>query len=120
MSDFECIDLNELDDVSVVKFKDEKVVDPARIESMGTELLSLASGDDPRKILINFENVTFFSSAAINKLIVLEKRIKAQGGKLKLSNLRPEVRDLFSFTNLDNLFSILEDQKEAISEFASE
>ena len=120
MSEFECIDLNDVDDVSVVKFKDEKVVDPARIEEMGNELLSLASRDDREKLLINFENVKFFSSAAINKLIVLEKRVRAQGGKLKLSNLRPEVRDLFSFTNLDNLFSIVDVQEEAIKKFSSQ
>ena len=71
MSDFECIDLQDVDDVSVVKLKDEKVVDPARIEAMGSELLSLATSDDHEKILINFENVTFFSSAAINKLLSL-------------------------------------------------
>lgn len=120
MSDFECIDLQDVDDVSVVKLKDEKVVDPARIEAMGSELLSLATSDDHEKILINFENVTFFSSAAINKLIVLEKRVRAQGGGLKLSNLRPEVRDLFSFTNLDALFSIVDRQDDAIKQFGSD
>ena len=109
-----------MDDVSVVKFMDEKVVDPARIEKMGTELLSLAGEDEKNKLLINFENVRFFSSAAINKLIVLEKRMRAQGGQLKLSNLRPEVKDLFSFTNLDGLFKITEEQSDAIDSFGSE
>ena len=120
MSDFECIDQNDVEDVAVVKFKDEKVVDPSRIEAMGTELLSLASGDEPRKLLINFENVRFFSSAAINKLIVLEKRVRAQGGLIKLCNLRPEVGDLFNFTNLDNLFPIFDSQDKAIEAFGNE
>lgn len=120
MSDFECIKLQSVDDVAVVKFNDEKVVDPARVEKLGTELLSLAENEEQPKLLINFENVRFFSSAAINKLIVLEKRMRAQGGKLKLSNLRPEVRDLFSFTNLDGLFSIKDEEKEAINSFEQE
>jgi len=120
MSDFQYIDLSDVDEISIVKFKDEKVVDPAKIETMGAELYSLAVGDDPKKLLINFENVKFFSSAAINKLVVLEKRVRAQGGQIKLSNLRPEVRDLFSFTNLDNLFSIVDSEMNAIKEFGSE
>ena len=37
-------------------------------------------------------------------LIVLEERVRARGGKIRLSNLRPEVRDLFSYTNLDSMF----------------
>lgn len=115
MSDFECIELEDVDGVSVVKFRDERVVDPSRIEQMGSELLSL-SADKRRKLLINFSNVSFFSSAAINKLIVLEKRVRADGGTLKLSNLRPEVRDLFTFTNLDGLFSIVDEQADAIGQ----
>ncbi len=117
MSDFECISLDDVDDVSVVRFKDGKVVDPARVEKLGNELLSLAGENAPPKLLINFENVRFLSSAAINKLVVLEKRLRAQGGKLRLSNLRPEVKDLFSFTNLDSLFSIMDDQQDAIHSF---
>ena len=118
MQNFECIDLANIDDVSVVKFKDHKVMDPARIETMGIELMSLVDGDESENVLINFENVSFFSSAAINKLIVLEKRVRAQGGKIRLSNLRPEVRDLFSYTNLDSMFQIKDEQKEALESFA--
>ena len=59
----------------------------------------------------------FFSSGAINKLIVLEKRVRAGGGKIRLSNMQPEVRDLFSYTNLDQMFDILSNQTEAIESF---
>ncbi|MCH2179084.1 MAG: STAS domain-containing protein [Mariniblastus sp.] len=114
---FDCIKLEDVDEISVVRFKDEKVMDPSRIEKMGQELMSLAGDDDQRNLLINFEDVRFFSSAAINKLIVLEKRMRAGGGEIKLSNLRPEVRDLFSFTNLDGLFDIREQQSDAIRSF---
>ena len=120
MSDFECIQLDDVEKVSVVKFVDEKVMDPSRIEQLGQELMSLAESDDKKKLLINFDNVKFFSSAAINKLIVLEKRMRAQGGKLRLSNLRPEVRDLFSFTNVDSLFDIRCAQDDAIEAFENE
>ncbi len=116
-SDFECIELDSVEDISVVKFKDPKVMDPSRIEMMGRELLSLVKEDETENVLINFENVSFFSSAAINKLIVLEKRIRAQGGQIRLSNLRPEVRDLFSYTNLDSMFQINDKQSEAIESF---
>ena len=114
MQDFECIELDSVEDVSVVKFKDHKVMDPARIEILGKELLSLVDEDDQENMVINFENVSFFSSGAINKLIVLEKRVRARGGKIRLSNLRPEVRDLFSYTNLDSMFDIKDGQTEAI------
>ena len=81
-------------------------MDPSRIEQMGKELLQLASEDDNGNLLINFDNVSFFSSAAINKLIVLDKQMRARGGKLRLCSLRPEVRELFSYSSLDQMFEI--------------
>ena len=111
MTDLQCIKIDSINDVSVVKLKDEKVMAPAQVETLGAELLSLV-GTNPNEdgsntgtnVLINFENVRFFSSGAINKLIVLEKRVRAGGGQIRLSNMQPEVRDLFSYTNLDQMF----------------
>ncbi len=124
MPDLQCIEIDSIDDVSVVKLKDAKVMAPAQVETLGDELLSLvesnSGGDGPQasaNVLINFENVRFFSSGAINKLIVLEKRVRANGGQIRLSNMQPEVRDLFSYTNLDQMFDILSTQAEAIESF---
>lgn len=110
----ECLELDEVETVAVVKFRDKKVMDPSRIEQMGKELLELIDGDENERLLINFDNVSFFSSAAINKLIVLEKQLRAKGGKLRLCNLRPEVRDLFSYTSLDQMFEIDQEQVQSI------
>ncbi len=119
MSKFECISVNESGDVAVVKLTDEKVMDPERIQILGRELLSLPDNNRER-ILINMENVKFLSSAAINKLIVLEKRIGKSGGQIKLSNLNPEVRDVFTITNLNSVFDIREEEDEALEAFNSE
>ena len=114
MDQYECIELDTVEDVSVVKFVDERMIDAARIEQLGSELVDAVSGDDKDRVVINFENVGFFSSAAVSKLLVAEKRIRSQGGQLRLSNLRPEVRDVFSMTKLDSLFRIEQEQDDAI------
>lgn len=114
MGNFECLDFENVQNVAVVKFKDPKVIDPARIEKMGEEFLALLEDESNEDMVVNFENVSFFSSSAINKLIVLEKHIRARGGEIRLTNLRPEVRDLFSYTHLDQVFQIRDNEKEAI------
>jgi len=114
MDQYECIELGTVEEVSVVKFVDERMMDAARIEQMGGELMDAVSGDDADRVVINFENVSFFSSAAVSKLLVAEKRIRSQGGQLRLSNLSPEVRDVFSLTKLDSLFQIEEEQDAAV------
>lgn len=121
MSDnhFQCISVENIQNVNVIRFTDDKVMDPARIEQLGGELLKLSEATTPPQIVINFSEVKFFSSAAINKLIVLEKRVRAKGGQLRLTNLRPEVRDLFGFTQLDSLFQIQDQQGDAVVELSS-
>jgi anti-sigma B factor antagonist len=114
MSGFECIATEVLENATIVKFVDQRVMNPARIESLGRELLSLVDATSVTGVVLNFEGVSFFSSAAINKLIKLESEIKKNGLQLRLSNLRPEVRDLFSYTKLDSLFQIKDNQIDAI------
>lgn len=115
MSEYECIDVQESNDVSIVKLVDEKVMDPERVQQLGNELLSLP--DNGERILINMENVKFLSSAAINKLIVLEKRLRGNGGQVKLSNLCPEIQEVFSITNLTSVFDIRDGEDEALQAF---
>ncbi len=113
MTRFDVIVVEEKDGVSVVRFVDDKIMDVERIQQLNDELNQLAEQADSRELLLNLENVRFLSSAAINKLIVLDKRIKSQGGQIRLTSLRPEVRDVFSITNLDRLFRIYDDPEEA-------
>ena len=57
MGQFECIKLDDVNKISVIKFVDDKVMDPSRIEQLGKELMSLTDGIQQKNLLINFENV---------------------------------------------------------------
>lgn len=117
MSDYQCIRLSTQDEVSVVQLVDDKVMDAERIAILGDELLSLAARKTGGKVLINMHNVRFLSSSAINKLIVLERRLSGIGGDLKLSNLSPEVEEVFNITQLRSVFDICPDEQQAIDSF---
>ena len=118
MSDFKCRDLQNKDDITVVKLRDDKVTDAERIATLGEELMTLSQPDGGR-VVINMGNVRFLSSSAINKLIVLERRLSSGGGDLKLSNLRPEVEEVFNITQLHSVFDIRADENDAIGAFGS-
>jgi anti-sigma B factor antagonist len=67
--------------------------------------------------LLNFSNVEFLSSAALGKLITLDRKVKAAKGRLKMSNIRPEIFEVFQITKLNKVFDIRKDEVEAISAF---
>ena len=110
------LEVSEVGDVSVVRFVDRRILDASNIEDLGGELFGLIE-ENRKKLLLNFEDVEFLSSAALNKMIILEKKLKASGGTLKLCNLRPEIQEVFMITKLDQLFQIKVSEKEALDAF---
>ena len=114
MRQFDCLEVAHENDVAVVTFVDDKVMDVNRIQMLNDELSWLTEQDSVSKLLINLNNVRFLSSAAINKMIVLDKRMKEKGGQIRLCCLRPEVRDVFEITNLNTVFKIFDEQSDAI------
>ena len=109
--------MTEVGDVAVVRFVDRKILDAANIQELGEELFTLVEDEGRKQLLLNFSNVEFLSSAALNKLIILDKKVKSHGGKLKLSNLKPEIYEVFVITRLNQLFDIKDDESEAVSAF---
>jgi len=104
-------------DVTVVHFRDQLIIEDLGIHEMGQELFHLVEGEDRKKLVLNFSAVGFMSSAALGKLITLDKKVKARGGVLKLCNIRPEIYEVFAITRLDRLFSIKDDESDALGDF---
>ena len=117
MSDYQQINLNEVDNVTVVRFNSAKIIDDTVIQQLGLELLALVTDEQRKSLLLNFEGVQFLSSAALGKLIKLDKTVKGAGGRLKLACIRPEIYEVFSITKLDQQFDIKADEAEAIAAF---
>ena len=117
MTAYRRLDVTEVGDVTVVHFRDHKIVEDVNIQQLGQEMFHLVEVDNRNKVLLNFSSVDFLSSAALGKLITLDKKMKAHGGALKLSNIRPEIYEVFAITKLNRLFDIKDDEADALVAF---
>jgi anti-sigma B factor antagonist len=104
-------------DVGMVQFLDRKLMDQQVIQELGEDLFALVEKEQLKNVLLNFANVEFLVSAALNKLILLDKKTKTAGGKLLLCNLKPEIFDIFAVTRLTQLFNIKRTEQEALAAF---
>jgi anti-sigma B factor antagonist len=111
------VEVSEVNDVTVVRFIDRKILDTASIQELGEELFSLVEQDIRKSLLLDFTPVEFLSSAALNKLILLDRAVKKSGGRLKLCSLRPEIQEVFLITRLNQVFDIRENEAEALAAF---
>jgi len=109
------ITVHPLGDVTVVRFLDRKIIDELDIQELGQELFHLVEHEQKSQLVLNFFAVEFLSSAALGKLITLEKKVKAHNGKVKLSNIRPQIYEVFAITKLNKLFDIKDDEADAIA-----
>jgi anti-sigma B factor antagonist len=111
------LEVSTVNEVTVVRFVDRKILDEGNIQEIGQELFDLVEKEGCKKVLLNFGTVDFLSSAAMGKLITLDKKTKAAGAKLKLSNIRPEIYEVFVLTHLYKLFDIKDDEADALAAF---
>lgn len=65
-----------------------------------------------RKFLIDFSKTGYIDSSGLGVLVSLSKKIREEGGELRLSGLNDDLRTLFELTKLDTLFRIA-DSREA-------
>ena len=117
MADHRRINVEEIGGVTVARFVDKKILDETNIQNIGSQLFALVEEDGKSKILLDFENVEYLSSAALGKLITMDKKVKSAGGTLKLCSVRPEIYEVFAITKLNKVFDIKEDQERALESF---
>ncbi|MCA9116371.1 MAG: STAS domain-containing protein [Planctomycetaceae bacterium] len=111
------IDVEEAGDVTIARFVDKKILDETKIQIIGNQLFALVDEDGRKKIVIDFTNVEYLSSAALGKLITMDKKVKEARAKLRLCSIRPEIYEVFAITKLNKLFSIHDDQEKALEGF---
>jgi anti-sigma B factor antagonist len=117
MAGYRRLQVNDVGEVCVVRFRDQKIIEDINIQEWGQELFQLADVENRQKLLLNFSGVDFLSSAALGKLITLDKKVRARGGTLRLCNIRPEIYEVFAITKLNRLFDIKEDESDALASF---
>jgi len=109
--------VEQIGDVTVVNFIDRKILDEQNIQIIGEQLFSLVDEEGCRKLLLNFGNVEFLSSAALGKLITLNKKLQAAKGRLILCNIDPNIYEVFEITKLNKLFNIQKEEQAALQAF---
>ena len=70
-----------------------------------------------RKFVIDFTKTGYIDSSGLGVLVSLSKKIREQGGELRLANLNDDLQTLFELTKLDTLFQISDTRERALESF---
>jgi anti-anti-sigma factor len=67
---------------------------------LAEELLAAVSGPGPQRIVLDFQKVTFITSAVFEALFRLRRKILDRGGRLVLCGLSPPLAEVFHVARL--------------------
>ena len=86
--------------VLVLRIEPAQLLGDALAESLREELLKARQLVDARNVVVDFQPVTYLSSASFRPLLSLLREIRGLGGRMVLCNLHRDVHEVFSVTRL--------------------
>lgn len=111
--------IRETDDILVALLAEAKILDEAKIQKIGEELVAAADrAASGKKLILSFRGVGYMSSAMIGKLVLLNKRCKKDGVELKLCDISANVEDVFKIMKLNKVFDIYKTEEKAVKAFS--
>ncbi|MBN2312479.1 MAG: STAS domain-containing protein [Sedimentisphaerales bacterium] len=93
-------------DVTFVTFLDERIVDEEHIRQIKNALDPVIEQNQEGKLVLNFSNVNFMTSALLGLLVRIHKNVCELNGQVQLSNLDADLYRIFEITKLTQVFDI--------------
>ena len=110
------ISVDYVDKATIVGFVDEKILEEQDINALQETIMSIIEQTEKIKLVLDFANVKFLSSAVLGLLIRISKRVYERNGKLRLCNIDRKIYEVFKITRLTKTFDIYKDIHSAIKE----
>jgi len=112
------INVREVDGVKVVRFQDRHLFDERTVRDVSEQISAILPNDGtPIRVVLDFSDVALISSSLLSKLILLQRRVDASQGRLRLCEMSPVLQQVFRTSNLDRLFHIDRDQRTSLASF---
>jgi len=104
-------------EILTIYINELRLLDEMTIQQVYKEVMSVVEKTQEPNVLLHFGRVSFMSSSALGMLIRVHKKCKEFKIALKLSNISPNIREVFKITGLEKIFEIYTDATDAQEAF---
>ncbi len=108
------LNISTVGDVVVVSFAGASIGMLSCIDEMAQPLRKYIAEKSPKKMVVDFEGVKFFSSQVLGLLVEVWQKLTEYGGKVLICQINPQLNRVFKITNLDRIFEFYPDRSAAI------
>ncbi len=103
------------EEATIVTFTEEKILEERDIVDLQESIMGILEQAERIRLVLDFSNVKFLSSAVLGLLIRVSKKVYEQDGLLRLCNISPRIYEIFKITRLTKIFDIYPDKEEALA-----
>jgi anti-sigma B factor antagonist len=114
LSDEWGVEITGQGNVAVVSYKAATVSNVEEILAISKQISEFIEENHPSRIIVDFENVKFFSSMVLGLLLDMRAKLKADDGEVVVSAINPQLYRVFKITNLDKVFRFFPDKESAV------
>jgi anti-anti-sigma factor len=100
----------------------EELLLKGRMDAVGANIIEEffktfldAKGLSDRKILVNFQEVDYISSAGLRVFVAATKKLHPAGSIIALCCMNVQVEEIFIFAGFDSIFPIHRDREAAVA-----
>jgi anti-anti-sigma factor len=99
--------LKQASDVTVAHFTGCTVsLDDETVHRIHDQLFALVDESSESELLLDFGNVAYVSSSALDTLVRLRQKLLAKGRNMTVGNLKPQVHEVFVITGMNRLLNL--------------
>jgi anti-anti-sigma factor len=89
-------------------------IDAMSISVLDKKIESLVA-DGHKKLILDFSNIDYLSSAGLRLLLSLTKKLKKDEGFLVVFGMNPDVMEIINIAGFEKVINICQSQQQAIS-----
>jgi anti-anti-sigma regulatory factor len=108
------VELEQIGDVVVAKINTNAILDEEKLDVIGKQMNSLGEEAGYRCVLLHFGMVERLSTEMLARVLGLNRKIKARGGKLVLCAIKPQLYEIFQTLKLPKILNIYSSEQEAL------
>ncbi len=77
--------------------------------------MQVHAGNGGAKLVVNLQGVEYMDSSGLGMLLSTLKRVRYEGGDVRIFGVRGQVEELFKLTRMDRIFDIRDDEADALT-----
>jgi anti-sigma B factor antagonist len=119
MDEKQTIEITANEDVTVVVFNAACISGVEDIQAASEKVTRFIAENCPQKMVVDFQQVKFFTSQTLGLLMDIWRRLKDYDGRVVISGINPQLHRVFKITNLDKIFEFYPDRQSALESISA-